>query len=640
MAKDYAGSPKPHHLESNRKRLTWILAVSALCIFSYVLGAWQITSKPIYRSEMYKKADCDHAESSEAESEVAKSGSSSLSSSETTLDFESHHQLVVNNSDTTDVQNFPPCDMSFSEYTPCQDRPRGRKFSREMHKYRERHCPTKEEMLRCLIPAPPNYKAPFKWPESRDYAWFDNIPHKELSVEKAIQNWIRVEGDRFRFPGGGTMFMNGADAYIDDINGIIPNFTNGSIRTAIDTGCGVASWGAFLLKRDMLAMSFAPRDTHEAQVWFALERGVPAILGIMGSQRLPYPARAFDMAHCSRCLIPWSQYDGLYMIEVDRILRPGGYWILSGPPIRWKRYWKGWERTQEDLKQEQDTIEDIANRMCWKKVAERGDIAVWQKPLNHIECVKNRKIFKKPHLCKSDNADAAWYKDLEPCITPLPEAKNRDEVAGGAVAKWPERAFAVPPRISRGLIPGITEQKFKEDNKAWKDRMVLYERVLHPLRQGKYRNIMDMNAYLGGFSAALLKYPVWVMNVVPADSDINTLGVIYERGFIGTYQDWCEAFSTYPRTYDLIHAGGVFSIYQDRCDITDILIEMDRILRPEGTVVFRDGVEVLLKIKSIADRMSWTSRILDHESGPYNPEKILLSVKSYWTGDRNTKQKQ
>lgn len=70
----------------------------------------------------------------------------------------------------------------------------------------------------------------------------------------------------------------------------------------------VASFGAFLLKRDMLAMSFAPRDTHEAQVWFALERGVPAMLGVMGSQRLPYPARAFDMAHCSRCLIPWSEY--------------------------------------------------------------------------------------------------------------------------------------------------------------------------------------------------------------------------------------------------------------------------------------------------------------------------------------------
>ncbi|CAB4309798.1 unnamed protein product [Prunus armeniaca] len=57
----------------------------------------------------------------------------------------------------------------------------------------------------------------------------------------------------------------------------------------------VASWGAYLLKRNVLAMSFAPRDNHEAQVQFALERGVPAIIGVLGSIRLPYPSRAFDM---------------------------------------------------------------------------------------------------------------------------------------------------------------------------------------------------------------------------------------------------------------------------------------------------------------------------------------------------------
>lgn len=73
----------------------------------------------------------------------------------------------------------------------------------------------------------------------------------------------------------------------------------------------VASWGAYLLKRDVLTMSFAPRDTHEAQVQFALERGVPAMIGILASKRLPYPARAFDMAHCSRCLIPWPKYGKL-----------------------------------------------------------------------------------------------------------------------------------------------------------------------------------------------------------------------------------------------------------------------------------------------------------------------------------------
>lgn len=101
--------------------------------------------------------------------------------------------------------------------------------------------------------------------------------------------------------------------------------------------------------------------------------------------------------------------DGLYLLEVDRVLRPGGYWILSGPPIHWKKHWRGWERTQEDLKQEQGSIEDIAMRLCWKKVAEKGDLAVWQKPINHVRCMESRKLIKTPHICKSDNPDAAWY---------------------------------------------------------------------------------------------------------------------------------------------------------------------------------------------------------------------------------------
>lgn len=101
-------------------------------------------------------------------------------------------------------------------------------------------------------------------------------------------------------------------------------------------------------------------------------------------------------------------------------------------------------------------------------------------------------------------------------------------------------------------------------NQVWNERVSYYKRLIGLLPQGRYRNVMDANAYLGGFAAALSKYPVWVMNVVPANNDPGTLGVIYERGFIGTYNDWCEAFSTYPRTYDLIHAGGLISLYQDR----------------------------------------------------------------------------
>lgn len=153
---------------------------------------------------------------------------------------------------------------------------------------------------------------------------------------------------------------------------------------------------------------------------------------------------------------------------------------------------------------------------------------------------------------------------METCITPMPEVSNSNEVAGGSLEKWPDRAFAIPPRISSGSIPGMNAEKFQEDNELWKERVTHYKRIVSALPQGRCRNVMDMNANIGGLAAALSRYPVWVMNVVPANSQPDTLGVIYERGFIGTYQDWCEAFSTYPRTYDLIHASGVFSIYQDR----------------------------------------------------------------------------
>lgn len=46
----------------------------------------------------------------------------------------------------------------------------------------------------------------------------------------------------------------------------------------------------------------------------------------------------------------------------------------------------------------------------------------------------------------------------------------------------------------------------------------------------------------------------------------------------------CEPFSTYPRTYDLLHANHLFSHYKNRgegCLLEDILLEMDRIIRPQ-----------------------------------------------------------
>ena len=126
------------------------------------------------------------------------------------------------------TQSFVPCGMKYNEYTPCEDPVRSLKYDREMLRYREQHFPKKKELLKCLILAPPGYKNSSSWPKSRDLSWFSNVPHKELSVEKVVHNWIQVDRDKFQFLGGGTMFPHGADAYIENINKLIP-LTDGSI---------------------------------------------------------------------------------------------------------------------------------------------------------------------------------------------------------------------------------------------------------------------------------------------------------------------------------------------------------------------------------------------------------------------------
>lgn len=67
-----------------------------------------------------------------------------------------------------------------------------------------------------------------------------------------------------------------------------------------------------------------------------------------------------------------------------------------------------------------------------------------------------------------------------------------------------------------------------------------------------------------------------------------------------------------------------------RCNADDILLEMDRILRPEGAVIIRDDVDTLIKVKRIIAGMRWDSKLVDHEDGPLVPEKVLIAVKQYW----------
>ncbi|XP_068649770.1 probable methyltransferase PMT20 [Aristolochia californica] len=519
---------------------------------------------------------------------------------------------------------FPECDRDYQDYTPCTDPRRWRKYGTHRLTLMERHCPPIFERKECLVPPPDGYKVPIGWPQSKDQCWYRNVPYNWIDKQKSNQHWLHKEGDKFLFPGGGTMFPRGVSAYVDLMQDLIPEMKDGTIRTAIDTGCGVASWGGDLLDRGILTVSLAPRDNHEAQVQFALERGIPAILGIISTQRLPFPSNSFDMAHCSRCLIPWTEFGGIYLIEIHRILRPGGFWVLSGPPVNYQNRWKGWNTTIAEQKKDYDDLQKLLKNMCFKLYAQKDDIAVWQKA-SDSSCYDKLGVDAYPPKCDdSTEPDAAWYIPLRSCLV-TPD-KNFKKIGLKSTPKWPERLHVAPERIN--AVPGASASAFKHDDSKWKVRVKHYKTLLPALGTDQIRNIMDMNTLYGGFAASLIDDPIWVMNVV-SSYGLNTLGAVYDRGLIGTVHDWCEAFSTYPRTYDLLHLDGLFTAESHRCEMKYVLLEMDRILRPKGYVILRESNYYLTAISTIGKGMRWTCQKHDTEYG-VDKEKLLICQKKLW----------
>lgn len=59
-------------------------------------------------------------------------------------------------------------------------------------------------------------------------------------------------------------------------------------------------------------------------------------------------------------------------------------------------------------------------------------------------------------------------------------------------------------------------------------------------------------------------------------------------------------------------------------------MEMDRILRPEGTVVIRDSPEVIEKIGRIAHNVRWTASVHEKEPESHGREKVLVAAKNFW----------
>lgn len=513
---------------------------------------------------------------------------------------------------------------SGSEYIPCLDNLKAIKKLQSISHYehRERHCP--DEVSTCLVSLPEGYRSPIRWPKSREMIWYNNAPHTKLVESKGHQNWIKVSGEYLSFPGGGTQFKHGALHYIEFIEKSLPNIAWGKrSRVILDVGCGVASFGGYLFEKDVLTMSFAPKDVHEAQVQFALERGIPATLGVMGTKRLPFPGSVFDLIHCARCRVPWHIEGGKLLLELNRVLRPGGYFVWSATPV--------YQKDPESVGIWKD-MRTITKSMCWDLVVIAKDrldgvaAAIYRKPTDN-ECYERRLKNEPPMCSESDDPNAAWNISLQACMHKVPLGESER----GTIwpEQWPLRLEKPPYWLNSqtGVYGRDAPVEFTADTRHWK--VVISHSYLNGMgiNWSSVRNVMDMKSVYGGFAAALrlLKLNVWVMNVVPVDSP-DTLPLIYERGLFGIYHDWCESFSTYPRSYDLLHADFLFSALKERCNIVAVIAEVDRMLRPEGYLIIRDNEEIIGEIENMAKSLHWDIR----SSYAKNGEGLLCLQKTFW----------
>ena len=81
----------------------------------------------------------------------------------------------------------------------------------------------------------------------------------------------------------------------------------------------------------------------------------------------------------------------------------------------------------------------------------------------------------------------------------------------------------------------------------------------------------------------------------------------------------CEAFSTYPRTYDLLYAWTVFSdLEKKECSPEDLLIEMDSMLQPTGFIIVLNKQHVIDFIKKYLTTLHWEAVAIADSS--YNSE--------------------
>ncbi|KAF8645099.1 hypothetical protein HU200_066205 [Digitaria exilis] len=480
---------------------------------------------------------------------------------------------------------FPECPADFQDYTPCTDPKRWRRYGNYRLSFMERHCPPRRSAKNAR-PAAQGYKPRSGGPRARTSAGTATSPTTGSTARNPTSTGS--QGRRpLPLPGGGTMFPNGVGEYADRMQSLIPGCATARCARRSTRGAASASWGGDLLGRGILTVSLAPRDNHEAQVQFALERGIPAILGIISTQ-------------------------------ASRSPRHPSTWRTARDASSRGRSAEGRPRpAQED-----------ARAMCFKLYNMKGDIAVWQKSPDAGACYDKLTPITTPAKCDdSVDPDAAWYVPMRSSLASRRPARVQEAGAqrhAEMAAAAHRRAGAHQRRAGKQRGgPSSRRRQVRGQGPS------TTRRCCRRSGTDKIRNVMDMNTVYGGFAPSLIKDPVWVMNVSPPTDP--TLGVVYAEASSESTTTGVRHFRHTPRTYDLLHLDGLFTAESHRCEMKFVLLEMDRILRPTGYAIIRESTYFLDSVAAIAKGMRWSCEKRSTENKT-DKDKILICQKKLWAG--------
>ena len=68
------------------------------------------------------------------------------------------------------------------------------------------------------------------------------------------------------------------------------------------------------------------------------------------------------------------------------------------------------------------------------------------------------------------------------------------------------------------------------------------------------------------------------------------------------------------------------SVWYDRCELLPVIVEVDRVLRPEGRLIVRDNIETISEVENIVKSLHWEV----HMSYSQDKEGLLFVQKTTW----------